>query len=186
MQNSKNMPTQKVTTLLLFLFLFHSSYSLFGQISEEKQFPQAYFGKYKGLLEINTVMGVQKVPMEFWLQPTDSVGKYNYVIVYGEGEKRQERNYNLIARDEKTGSYLIDENNGILLEAKVFENRLYSLYEVSGNLLTTFITFEENQLLFEITVAKTEKGLTTQAKEEGIEVVSYPVTTRQKALLYKY
>lgn len=180
------MRSYKTLGLLLLLFIFPSSYSVLGQSSEVKQFPQEYFGKYKGLLEINTVMGMQKVPMELWIQPTDSIGKYDYVIIYGEGDKRQQRDYNLVAKDEKTGTYLIDENNGILLEAKVFENRLYSLYEVSGNLLTTFITFEEGQLLFEITVASTEKALETKESEEGIEVVSYPVFTRQKALLYKY
>lgn len=180
------MRTYKTLGLLLLIFTFQIGYSALGQTSTEKKFPDDYFGKYKGLLEIDTAMGIQKIPMEFWLQPTDSVGKYDYVIVYGEGEKRQQRDYNLVAKDEKTGTYLIDENNGILLEAKVFENRLYSLYEVSGNLLTTFITFKEDQLLFEITVASTQKALETKENEEGIEVVSYPVFTRQQALLFKY
>ncbi len=170
----------------IYVLTFLCAFLLSAQSKSELSFPKDYFGNYKGLLEIDTPVGIREIPMELWLQPTDTVGKYRYVIVYGEGEKRQERKYHLVVKNENLGDYVIDENNGILLEAKVFENRLYSLFEVSGNLLTTFITFDKDQLLFEITVASREKALETKENEEGTEVVSYPVVTRQRALLHKY
>lgn len=171
-----------VLSILLASFI----YTLPTQGQNDKHFPEDYYGDYKGILEINSSMGIQKVPMEFWLQPTDSTDRHDYVLVYGDGEKRQERRYSLIAKNAERGQFLIDENNGILLEAQVFKNQLLCLYEVAGNLLTTFISFEEDHLLFEITVASKQNAVETKEREEGIEVISYPVFTRQSALLHKY
>ena len=59
------------------------------------------------------------------------------------------------------------------------------MFEVSENLLTTFITFQSDFIIFEIVVANRQSALKTVEKEEGIEVVSYPVFTRQRAQLFK-
>jgi len=156
-----------------------------ARIAHAQDFPKDYFGIYKGDLQMQSAMGKQVIPMEFHLLPTDSIGRYKYILVYGDGERRQERLYFLVEKDKDKGRYVIDEDNGILLEASYFGNKLYCLFEVSGNLLTTFITFEEESLNFEITVAKLENPLETKDLEEGIPVISYPIFTRQWAVLIK-
>lgn len=170
---------------LLCLLLIYSAPS-FSQQDGAINFPDDYFGIYTGTLEISSKNGNQTYPMEFHLQPTDSVGKYEYKLVYGTGDQRQERPYNLIAKDAATGSYIVDENNGIILHDKVVDNRMYALFEVGGNLLTTFITFEKDHMIFEIAVTNTaEKQLSYANDEEKTEVISYPITTVQRAVLQK-
>ena len=172
-----------VYSILLFFGLMTVSFS---QESSNTIFPQDYLGIYKGDLKIVNASGAVIIPMEFHLKATDSLSKYIYTLVYGEGEKRQERLYNLIEKDAAKGAYLIDENNGILLEAKVVDNTLYSMFEVQGNLLTTTERFYEDHMIFEITFSNTQQKTTTGGTSDEVpEVHSYPITVVQKATLLK-
>lgn len=171
---------------LLTYILFLSVSTLWSQESTPINFPNDYFGIYTGTLEISNKNGNQTYPMEFHLQPTDSIGKYEYKLVYGTGDQRQERPYNLIAKDAASGSYIVDENNGIILHDKVIDNRMYALFEVGGNMLTTFITFEKDHMIFEIAVTNTaEKQLSYANDEEKTKVISYPISAVQRAVLQK-
>ena len=164
------------------LYTFH----LNAQTEPLIKFPDAYFGIYKGTLHITSSNEPQTYVMEFHLLPTDSVGKYNYIIVYGERDQRQERKYTLLEKDAKKGEYIVDENNGIILHDKVIENRMYALFEVQDTLLTTFITFEKDHLIFEIIATKKENGtLSGGQNDETPQVISYPITTVQRAMLIK-
>ena len=166
--------------------LFVSITPIFSQESSSINFPDDFFGIYTGTLEISNKNGNRTYPMEFHLQPTDSVGKYEYKLVYGAGDQRQERPYNLIAKDTTSGSYIVDENNGIILHDKVIDNRMYALFEVGGSLLTTFITFEKDYMIFEIVATNTaDKQPSYANNEEKTEVISYPITTVQRAVLQK-
>lgn len=170
----------------LFCLLYLYSGPVISQEESPINFPDDYFGIYTGTLEISNKKGNQTYPMEFHLQPTDSIGKYEYKLVYGAGDNRQERPYNLIAKDTESGLYIVDENNGIILHDKVINNRMYALFEVGGNLLTTFITFEKDHMIFEIAVTKTaDKQLSYANDEEKTQVISYPITTVQRAVLQK-
>ncbi|MEM7086842.1 MAG: hypothetical protein AAF489_11705 [Bacteroidota bacterium] len=174
------------SSTLLFCLLFICSTPLFSQRDTSINFPDDYFGTYIGTLEISSKNGHQTYPMEFHLKPTDSPGKYEYKLVYGAGDARQERPYHLIAKDTATGSYIVDENNGIILHDKVIDNRMYALFEVGGNLLTTFITFEKDHMVFEIAVTNTsEKQHSYADNGEKTEVISYPISTVQRAVLQK-
>ena len=149
-------------------------------------FPKAYFGVYKGNLEIHTVNGSNTLPMEFHLLPTTHKDEYQYTIVYINNGNRQERLYTLKTKDASKGLYVVDENNGILLDAKVLGNKLFSMFEVQGSLLTTQLTFEDDHMIFEITFSRKEtanKSGTTD--DSAIEVLSYPITTIQKGILKK-
>lgn len=174
---------KKIITLVLFLCISAISFS---QDSKSIQFPDDYFGEYQGTLNITSKRGIQKIPMEFHLSKTDSIGKYNYILVYGEGEKKQVRNYFLLEKDAEKGNYMIDEDNGIFINAKVVENKLFCLFEVEQSLLTTFITFEKDHLLFEIVYSNTEKKELSGGQNDSIpKVTSYPPLVIQKAKLIK-
>lgn len=174
---------KKLIFILVIIFTFPNSYS---QESTTPSFPDSYFGNYIGDLVINTNKGIQNYPMEFHLQPTDSSGIYDYIIVYGKGEQRQERNYTLKEKNAQKGLYTLDENNGILLDSKVIENKIYFLFEVSDSLLTTFITFNKNDLVFEIIATNTNQKMVSGGQDEDTpEVFSYPISVVQRALLIK-
>ncbi len=171
---------------LFFFLIGFTTLSSFGQEDNSTIFPQSYFGSYIGDLIINTNKGVQNYPMEFHIRPTDSSGVYDYVIVYGKGEQRQERNYTLKEKDVEKGVYTLDENNGILLDCKVIGNKIYFLFEVLDSLLTTFITFNDKDLIFEIVATNTAQKMVSGGQDEDTpEVFSYPINVVQKAVLLK-
>ncbi|WP_299890356.1 hypothetical protein [uncultured Lacinutrix sp.] len=153
--------------------------------TEIKTFPQDYFGIYKGNLEITNAKGKKSIGMEFHLTKTDSVGIYNYKIVYIFDGKRNDRNYTLKTIDAQKGEYVIDENNGIILRAKLVDNVLYNVFEVEGNLLMTTEAFFEDYMTFEIVFSAKQAKTITKTTEDETEVISYPVTVTQKARLIK-
>jgi len=170
-------------TLLLIAVLF-----FFNSFSQEKtlQFPDDYFGIYKGDLKIHSIRGVKEIGMEFHLNTTDQIDQYQYMLVYIFDGKRQERKYTLIKKDASKGQYLVDENNGVLLDAQLFDNNLYFMFEVEGTIITTTLRFYKNNMNFEITAtSKNKKIVTGQENTDVTEVISYPITTVQKAHLIK-
>ena len=101
-------------------------------------------------------------------------------------DQPQPRNYTLRVKDRDKGEFVVDENNGIFLDAKWVGNCLFSLFEVQGNLLTTTEAFFDDHMLFEITFAN--KASVNKSGTEGdnpVEVLSYPITTVQSARLEK-
>lgn len=169
---------KKITILLYILVAFG--------YAQDKVFPQDYFGIYKGKLEITNAKGNQEIDMEFHLNATNESGKYTYTIVYVFNGNRQERKYNLIEKDAISGAFIVDENNGILLNAQWLGNALYSMYEVQGNVLTTTERFYEDKMIFEIMMGNQNELETSGGTSEEIpEVNSYPVKVYQKAILIK-
>lgn len=148
-------------------------------------FPDSYFGIYKGDLEITNANGKQSIGMEFHLAATDSVGVYTYKIVYIFDGKRNDRNYTLKTIDKEKGEYVVDENNGIILGAKLVDNVLHNVFEVGGNLLMTTEAFFPDYMTFEIVFSGKNAKTITEATEDGTQVISYPITVTQKAKLLK-
>lgn len=170
---------------VLILLISFVCFNLAAQ-SDSLQFPQDFYGIYKGDLHITNARGKQTIQMEFHLNPTDSIGKYQYMLVYIMDGNRQERKYNLLEKDVTKGEYIVDENNGILLDAKLIDNTIFSLFEVGGNLLTTTERFYKDSMDFEITFAnKAQQTKSGTTGEDATEVISYPISVLQKAYLKK-
>ncbi len=170
---------------ILIILLTLACFSLSAQ-TDSLQFPQDFYGIYKGDLHITNTRGKQTIQMEFHLNPTDSIGKYQYMLVYIMDGNRQERHYNLLEKDVTKGEYVVDENNGILIDAKLIDNTIFSMFEVQGNILTTTERFYKDSMDFEITFAnKAEQTKSGTAGEDATEVISYPISVLQKAYLKK-
>lgn len=167
-------------SILIFLF----SLIFTGLFSQEKlaDFPENAVGVYKGTLKIDSPRGKQEIPMEFHLQKTDSVHKFDYVLIYN----NQPRNYTLVVKNKEKGLFEVDENNGIILPARFANNTLYSFFEVQGNFLSSRFSFSENELDFEILFSATKNKTTTGGTSEEIpEVFGFPISVVQKAILIK-
>lgn len=172
--------------LMLFLFLLLFGIASEAQEQDSLRFPDAFFGKYKGTLNIEASKGSSLYAMEFHLLPTDSSEIYKYTLIYGEGDTRQVRDYRLLTKDAEKGEYIVDEKNGILLDDRVVGNRMYAMFEVQETLLTTFITFEKDRMIFEIVATNTKNKNVSGGQTDSIpKVISYPITTVQRAILYK-
>ena len=168
-------------SILLFITISFSVQAQDGTLT----FPEDYLGVYKGELEITNAKGKQSVNMEFHLTATDSVGVYNYILVYVIDGKPSPRNYTLKTINKEKGEYVVDENNGIVLDAKYVDNTLYSVFEVDDNLLITTERFHLDYMIFEIVFSGKNKKNVIEGNEEIPMVTSYPVTVTQKAYLEK-
>ncbi len=99
------------------------------------------------------------------------------------------RDYRMILLDTK-GKMIIDEGNGIKLNAQLFGNHVSSIFEVNGNLLTiTYQLIDKNELLFEVVSSSNNNKLIsgdTIINNKNIpQVISYYTQAYQKALLTK-
>ena len=164
----------------LFCFLIISS-TLFSQ-KPTLSFPENSIGIYKGDLHISSTKGNQIIPMEFHLKATKDPLKFNYVLMYN----NTPRNYTLVVKDKDKGIYEVDENNGIILPAKFAGNTLFSFFEVQGNLLSSRFAFYKDRLEFEILFTALKNKTKTGGISKKIpEVIGYPISTVQKAILKK-
>lgn len=150
------------------------------QAEEVLQFPDDFLGIYKGTLKIKNPGGKQEIPMEYHLLKTDSIGKYEYKLVYN----GQARNYFLIEKNKEKGIYEVDENNGIILPTFLNDNTLHSFFEVQGNLLSSRAKFKKNELDFEILFTRLSNKITSGGGDVP-DVFGYPITTFQTATLTK-
>lgn len=172
-------------TSLLVTIIFISSCNkpIESQLPEriDKNFPQDYIGIYTGNLNIITSNGEQSIPMEFHLISTNDPMDYEYKIFYG--KERDERAYNL-KRTHNPNLFLVDENNGIILETAYANKTLFSTYEVMGNLLNCTEVFHDDRMEFMITMSRVQDTSQTGSVESAF-VTNYPISVMQKAVLYK-
>ncbi|MFV0541229.1 MAG: hypothetical protein ACK5MZ_08340 [Aestuariibaculum sp.] len=157
-------------------------FSITVSLAQSQVFPDDFIGVYKGDIEISNIQGKQKIAMEFHLTKTDTVGTYRYTLVYN----NKPRHYFLIEKDKEKGQYIIDENNGIILPVTVFNQTVYSIFEVNGNLITTTEHFYNDYMDFEIMLSKiSSTGVTGKGTKEIPEVITYPIWSVQRARLKK-
>ncbi len=149
-------------------------------VPTNNSFPDDFLGTYTGTLNITSPNGQQEVPMQFKMLATDSTGFYTYTIIYGDQEPRQ---YNLV-RTSNPNTFLVDENNGIVLESSYANRTLYSTYEVDGNLLNSTEVFYDDRMEFMIGLSKL-RDTTLTGNEESALVKNYPVAFMQRATLLK-
>jgi hypothetical protein len=149
--------------------------------TNELEFPEDFLGIYKGSLTITTSNGDELLPMEFHLLDAPDKTRYGYKIFYG--AERDERSYNLV-RTHNKHLFLVDENNGIILESGFANNTLFSTYEVMGNLLNSTEKFYEDRMEFTITMAR-EQDTSMTGTEESAIVKNYPISVMQTATLMK-
>ncbi|WP_298900715.1 hypothetical protein [uncultured Psychroserpens sp.] len=167
------------------VFLLLGLFACFSLNAQDKVFPDDYLGVYKGDLVITSSKGKQSLPMEFHLKATDSTDLYSYKFIVLVNNKPSEKNYTLKVKDKSKGEFLIDENNGIVLNANYIDNTLYSVFDVESSLITTTETFYENKMEFKIVYSDMTDKTSSDNGGDAVNVTNYPVTVIQKAILTK-
>lgn len=167
---------------LLFLLWLVVSLPLFAQ---KNTLLKEWQGVWKGNLEIwsTKTEKPQIVPMELHILPTDSAQKFIWKIVYNQ----EPRNYILYAQNPEKGIFLLDEQNGIKMEMKLWQNLFVSTFEVENNLLVGTYRLQKKEIWFEILFyPKSNAQKTGNLPEQKIpEVVFYPSQVLQRAVLKK-
>ncbi|MFO0873502.1 MAG: hypothetical protein U0575_05965 [Phycisphaerales bacterium] len=93
--------------------------------------------------------------------------RLEWTIVYGEGDARQERPYELLVDDAARGAFTVDERNGIAIPARLIGGTLWSAFAIEGTQVVTSYRLERG--------AATDAG---QGSGERlvVEMLSFPST----------
>lgn len=154
---------------------------VFGQ-DNELVFPDDYIGIYKGTMEWYSDAGdYQTIETEFHLLPSDSIpGAFKYVLVYDGAP----RNYTLLVKDKEKGLFEVDENNGIVLSARLRFNTLYSFFQLDDSFLSSSFEFLGESMVIEFATTNVTQKVQTGTNTE-YDIHAYPIGPVQKAVLKK-
>ena len=175
---------------LFFIFIVCTSVSHTVHGQDSFTFPDDCLGEYKGTLYIDYLGRgiVDSASVELTFSKTDEANKWNYSNVidspkYGKVEKL----YTLIQKDSFPDVYVLDENNGLLIDHARIGRGLYSMFEVSGSLLSYKLEcIDEETIYYEIFSVRTAIAKESSTPEEAGQVFtvkSYlPFTTQYVTL----
>jgi hypothetical protein len=152
---------------------------------QSKPFPLNWTGNWKGELEWYKTGKAepQKVNMELRIQPTDISGTFTWQIIYGSSNE-DNRPYLLIAKDTANIHWVIDENNGIVLDQYWVGNKFSGAFTVQNSTIINSYWMEMNMLIVEFYSLSAKPVATTgKGTEESPVVDSYKIGSYQKAVL---
>jgi hypothetical protein len=153
--------------------------------TQQDSFPQSWIGYWKGDLHWykGTARQPQVVNMELRIQPTDSIGQYTWQIIYG-SQGKDNRPYTLISKDTANGTWVIDENNGIVLEQSWIGSRFCGAFTVGKVTILNNYWMENGNLVAEFySMSATATSTSGRGTEDSPSVDSYRVGSFQKAIL---
>ncbi|MDZ4794573.1 MAG: hypothetical protein SGI83_09870 [Bacteroidota bacterium] len=155
--------------------------------SQSTSFPQSWEGNWKGELSWYKTgkTDPQKVDMELRIHPSDSVNTWTWQIIYG-AVTQDNRPYKLILTDTAQIHWVIDEQNGIVLDQYWVGNKFCGAFTVMGSTIINNYWVENDQLMVEFfSISARPVAITGKGTEESPAVDSYQVNSYQKAVLQR-
>jgi hypothetical protein len=168
----------------LFLVILFIITTRFAIAQTKTTFPQSFIGNWKGQLQW-MVAGkpTQTFTMQLRIQPTDSANQYTWQIIYGDAGK-DNRPYILKPVDTAKGHWVIDENDGIILDSYVHGNSIHGAFTVQGNTIVDNYTIENGKMRVEFFSIKLgDKKQSGKGTEETPFVDSYKISSYQTGVL---
>jgi hypothetical protein len=147
-------------------------------LNAQTSFPEKCLGIWTGTMYIyNRGSLVDSVTIKLNVTRTNAPDTFVWKTEYLSEKFPMVKDYKLVISDAGKGVFITDEGDGIILMDYLFENKLYSVFETQGILLTSTYEWLGNQIIFEVTSGKELQ--TTHG------VKSYSVLHLQKAILRK-
>ena len=144
--------------------------------------PADWHGRWTGTLKITSVAGEEKeTPMEMTIEPLKDSKNYHWRIVYGKGPARD---YELVPQ-ERAGHFVIDEKNGLLIDAWLVGSTVYSQFQVADSLIPVRYELNGGTLRFSLTVSSTKDPRTTKLTMGEFEAKAYKLESIHVAELKK-
>jgi hypothetical protein len=139
----------------------------------ESTLPESWHGVWTGTLKIHSSGKPQDLHMELHIGPIKESNSLTWRIIYGKDKKRQVRDYELAPEPKRPGYFKIDEKNGIVIDARLMGNALYSHFKVGDALINAKYERRGDSLWVEIASVSAKDPRITGIKERKIEVQSY-------------
>jgi hypothetical protein len=149
-------------------------------------FPNTFVGNWKGTMLWSPNNG--KAPMQVAVQLNvqhikDSTNQYTWQIIYGD-KKEDVRPYTLRKVDTVKNHWVIDENNGILIDCYWLGNKLISAFAVQGNVVQDSYWLQNNELHFEfISYGQKPTSTTGTDTEDSPTVDLMKIRSYQKGVM---
>lgn len=138
-------------------------------------FGEACIGTWTGRMEIYAGGKLRDtVSVRLTVGKTTEPERWSWKTEYLSAKQPAVKDYRLRLKDAATGLYLVDEGDGTELTSYHFGNKLYSVFETEGVILTSTYELRENELIFEVTSGK---------KGSPQSVVNYSVDHLQRVVL---
>lgn len=149
--------------------------------------PNDWLGDWYGILEIKNPKGlVASINMEIHMSKTDTINNWKYTLVYDDGKRRDERQYNLIKSDSIPGLYEINENNGIIINEVLIGNKTFQRFEIMDNVIYGITTYEKGKIIWELVSDNENINFQSGKGDENVPfVTTYFPTNYQRAVLRK-
>ena len=157
-------------------------------VAQSRSFPKDWEGNWKGELQWYRTGKdePQKVNMELRIQPADLPNTWTWQIIYG-SVMDDNRPYQLIAKDTTGIHWVIDENNGIVLDQYWVANKFCGAFTVQNSTIMNSYWMEENKLIVEFySISAKPVATTGKGTEDSPHVDSYKIGSYQKAVLSRH
>lgn len=137
---------------VLLIILLGSSVSM----SAQTLFPEKCIGVWQGMMHIyNQGILRDSVKVKFTVAKTAEANAWTWKMEYLSKKMPMVKDYVLKLKNKEKGIYSTDEGGGLELMDYQFGNKLYSVFEVSGVLLTaSYEWIDKSNLVFEVTSGK--------------------------------
>lgn len=161
--------------LSAFLINLIVSYHLQAQSS----FADACVGNWQGIMHIYSKgMLKDSVPVRLTVARTNKPQAWIWKTEYLSAKTPVVKDYTLQLKDAAKHEYVTDEGDGVVLSDYLFMNKLYSVFETQGIVLTSTYELINDKLIFEVTSGKKQPG-TSQS------VTTYSVDNLQRVVFRK-
>ncbi len=155
------------------------------QAANQLTFPDDWLGVWRGTCVAFAPGRGQTMtfPMDLHIAPIAGSERMTWKLVYGEGEQRDVRAYELVTVDAAKGHYQIDEKNSIVIDSYLIGDSLWSQFAVQSSLITIKYDRVGGELLFELSSTQQNEPTITGGEGGIPEVSAYPVRAIQRATL---
>jgi hypothetical protein len=171
--------------MLRFIPLSAALFFISNTLHAQKEFPLSWLGNWKG--ELLWYQGnktePKKVNMELRIGRSDTSTGFSWQIIYG-SVLEDNRPYTLRLVDSTKGHWIIDENNGIVLDQFWIANKFCSAFTVQTSTILNNYWMDNGRLYLEFfSFSAKPLGTTGKGDKEIPFVDSYKMNSYQKAVL---
>jgi hypothetical protein len=147
-----------------------------AQTPPEPTFGERCRGQWAGTMQLYHQGQLRDtVPVQFTVAPLADTA-WTWRMEYRSVKYPQVKDYVLRLLDRAKGHYVVDEGGGLVLDDYLIGNKLYSVFEVKGNLLTASYELLGEQLVFEVTAGQ-------KLPDARAGVFSYTTVSVQRVVL---
>ncbi len=142
----------RILTLLAVFLIVPSSLHADEEAPKETSFPGSWEGSWVGPSKvIRDGKTVLEFPMELHIAPKKEGAGWSWKIVYGEGEQKQVRPYELLPVESEPNHFKIDEKNGIVIGAFFENDTLHSRFWISDTVIEATYARAGDQMMVTLT-----------------------------------